>query len=113
MTSGLDRQTVIENRRLPLTAEGGERPPPFSAWTTDSVGLGLRTGRAQSSPTVSTPWTVTRTLQVDFAGPLEYQQVSQIRVPAAHEVPIIGNGRFCHKKNCAKIAGAADARQFS
>ncbi|WCR10536.1 hypothetical protein JHW45_16010 [Paracoccus stylophorae] len=95
-----------------MTAEGGERPPPFSAWNTVSVGPGLQTGRAQSSSTVSL-WYLTRTLQVDFAGLLEYQQVSQIRVPGAHEVPIIGNGRFCHELNCAKIAGAADARQFS
>lgn len=47
--------------------------------------------RGESSPTVSTLWNLTRALQVDFAGLLEDQPVSQIEVLRSQEVPTIEN----------------------
>ncbi len=47
--------------------------------------------RGESSPTVSTLWNLTRALQVDFAGLLEDQPVSQLEVLRAQQVPTIEN----------------------
>ncbi|PHQ71252.1 MAG: XRE family transcriptional regulator [Paracoccus sp.] len=47
--------------------------------------------RGESSPTVSTLWNLTRALQVDFAGLLEDQHVSQLEVLRAQQVPTIEN----------------------
>lgn len=47
--------------------------------------------RGASSPTVAILWNLTRALQVDFAGLLEDQPVSQIEVLRAQDVPTIEN----------------------
>ena len=52
--------------------------------------------RAESSPTISTLWNLTKALQVDFAGLLEDSQESRIEVLRNAEVPAIDNhGNGC------------------
>ncbi|MBK4217496.1 helix-turn-helix transcriptional regulator [Paracoccus caeni] len=52
--------------------------------------------RGESSPTIATLWNLTRALQVDFAGLLDDNPISQIEVLRQSDVPTIENhGTAC------------------